>query len=153
MPGARLDKMGEWVRRMGEASAQPIGDLLSIQTDCRDPERLAAFWGAVLGVGEDFRLGDPLHYIDLLPTAPGRPALCFQRVPEPKVVKNRLHFDLIVDDLDTATGRVESLGGKRVPNGDHHEYSYTWRIMADPEGNEFCLIQKSEAGEMDANQA
>jgi predicted enzyme related to lactoylglutathione lyase len=141
------------VRRMGEASAQPIGDLLSIQTDCGDPERLAAFWGAVLGVGEDFRLGDPPHYIDLLPTAPGRPALCFQRVPEPKVIKNRLHFDVIVDDLDGATGRVESLGGKRVPNGDHHEYSYTWRIMADPEGNEFCLIEKSEAAEMDTNQA
>jgi hypothetical protein len=89
---------------MGEASAQPIAELLSIQTDCRNPERLAAFWGAVLGVGEDFRLGDPPHDIDLLPTAPGRPAFCFQRVPEPKAVKNRLHFDLIVDDMDGATG-------------------------------------------------
>ncbi len=45
MPGPRLDNIGEWVRRMGEASAKPIGNLLSIQTDCRDPERLAAFWG------------------------------------------------------------------------------------------------------------
>jgi predicted enzyme related to lactoylglutathione lyase len=64
-----------------------------------------------------------------------------------------LHFDPIVDDLDPTTGRVESLGGKRVPKSDRHECGYTWRIMADPEGNEFCLIEKSETGEMDTNRA
>jgi len=66
--------------------------------------------------------------------------VAFQRVPEPRAGKNRLHFDVEVDDVEVATTRVEALGGTRAPTADFHEYGYRWRVMADPEGNEFCLI-------------
>jgi hypothetical protein len=58
--------------------------------------------------------GQP-QYIDLLPL-PGVPTLRFQRVPEPKTTKNRLHLDVSVDDLDEACARVEAFGGRRDPH-------------------------------------
>lgn len=45
-----------------------------------------------------------------------------------------------MDDVDEATARIEGLGGLRLQSDDVHEYGYSWRVMADPEGNEFCLI-------------
>lgn len=108
--------------------------------DCGDPERLAAFWGEILGVEVDDRLGDPPQYVSLRRTEPGAPIITFQRVPEPKTVKNRVHLDLEVDDVDAATARVEGLGGRRRQPVDFDEHGYRWRIMADPEGNEFCLV-------------
>jgi predicted enzyme related to lactoylglutathione lyase len=121
-------------------SRGPVGRLGWIQTDCHDPERLAAFWGAVLGVEIEDQLGQPPHYVNLKPVTPAAPGVSFQRVPEAKAGKNRLHFDVGVDDVDVATARIETLGGTRVPHDDYHEYGYRWRLMADPEGNEFCLI-------------
>ncbi len=124
----------------GSAAREPIGRLRWIQIDCPDPERLAAFWAQVLAVEVDARLGDPAQFINLAPAEPGSPQVCFQRVPEPKVVKNRLHFDLLVDDVNTACARVEGLGGRRRDDHDFHEHGFSWRRMADPDGNEFCLI-------------
>ncbi len=121
-------------------SRGPVGRLGWIQTDCHDPERLAGFWGAVLGVEIEGRLGDPPQYVNLKPVRPDAPRVSFQRVPEAKAGKNRLHFDVGVDDVDVATATIEALGGTRVPHDDYHEYGYNWRLMADPEGNEFCLI-------------
>jgi predicted enzyme related to lactoylglutathione lyase len=63
----------------------------------------------------------------------------FQRVPETKSVKNRLHLDVVVDDVDVAAARVLELGGS-VEAAEVHEYGFRWRLAADPEGNEFCLI-------------
>ena len=60
--------------------------------------------------------------------------------PETKTVKNRLHVDVAVDEVGSATARIQGLGGGRLPCEDFHEYGYHWRVMADPEGNEFCLI-------------
>jgi predicted enzyme related to lactoylglutathione lyase len=121
-------------------SRRPVGRLGWIQTDCRDPERLAGFWGAVLGVEIEDRLGNPPHYVNLKAVTPDAPAVCFQRVPEVKAGKNRLHFDVEVDDVDVATATIQELGGARVPHDDYYEHGYRWRLMADPEGNEFCLI-------------
>jgi len=118
----------------------PVGRLGWIQTDCHDPERLARFWGQVLGVEVDARLGHPPQYVNLESVTRDAPRVCFQRVPEAKAGKNRLHFDLGVDDVDLATARIESLGGARARHDDYHEHGYSWRLMADPEGNEFCLI-------------
>jgi len=56
------------------------------------------------------------------------------------VAKNRLHFDVAVDHVDAATARIQDLGGIRVPHDDYQENGYSWRLMEDPEGNEFCLI-------------
>jgi hypothetical protein len=61
-------------------------------------------------------------------------------VPEPKVVKNRLHLDVSVKDVDEACARLEGLGARRRDDDDFHEQGYSWRRMADPDGNEFCLI-------------
>lgn len=114
--------------------------LAAVIVDCRDPERLAAFWGEILGVEVDDRLDNPPQYVSLEPVEPGAPSVTFQRVPEPKTVKNRLHFDLEVDDVEAASELVGRLGGRRGQHADFDEHGYRWRIMADPEGNEFCLV-------------
>jgi predicted enzyme related to lactoylglutathione lyase len=121
-------------------TSDAVGRLGFIQVSCADPERLASFWGEILGVAEAQRLGEPVHFLNLEAAGPGAPQLCFQRVPEAKTVKNRVHPDIVVDDVDRATARVESLGGRRRDDHDFHEYGFSWRRMADPEGNEFCLI-------------
>jgi predicted enzyme related to lactoylglutathione lyase len=119
-----------------------IGRLELVQVDCADPIALAGFWCQVLGVEIIEVLGDPPHYVNLEPPADARhgPALAFQRVPEPKSSKNRLHFDVAVDDVDVATAQVEAIGGSRPPIDDVSEHGYHWRVMADPDGNEFCLV-------------
>jgi predicted enzyme related to lactoylglutathione lyase len=66
--------------------------------------------------------------------------LTLQRVPEAKTGKNRLHLDLYPEDLDAASERIGALGGSRVSSEDVREFGYRWRVMADPAGNEFCLI-------------
>ena len=106
--------------------------------DCADPARLAAFWSHVLGMEiDEGYLGDPPHYVGLIPVAP---AITFNRVPEPKTVKNRLHFDIEVDEVESATARVLELGGHRAPTDDFDEYGFRWRVMSDPEDNDLCLI-------------
>ena len=117
-----------------------IGQLGWIQIDCTDPLSLAAFWSEVLGVEIGRSLGDPVQYLSLAPASPEGPLVTFQRVPELRSVKNRLHFDVTVDDVESATVRIESLGGGRLPIEDFSEDGFSWRVMADPEGNEFCLI-------------
>lgn len=71
-------------------------------------------------------------------------APAFQRMPEPKVVKNRTHVDLRLDDLEAVTALVEELGGARL--ADHEEEGFRWRVMRDPEGNEFCLMPSGQDG-------
>ncbi len=117
-----------------------IGRWSSVQVDCADPVALAAFWARVLGTEVLDTFGNPAHYVVLGPTAPGGPWMSFHRVPEAKITKNRLHMDIYVEDLDRATALVERLGGEGPSAPDLEEYGFTWRVVADPEGNEFCLI-------------
>ncbi|HZD79302.1 MAG TPA: VOC family protein [Actinomycetota bacterium] len=121
-----------------------LGGLDAITFDCGDPLRLARFWGAVFGADVAAVDGDEPHYVDLVPV-PGLPTLRFQRVPEPKTTKNRLHLDVSVEDLEEACGRVEALGGRRISARPYVEYGYEWLVMADLEGNEFCLVIDREA--------
>jgi hypothetical protein len=79
-----------------------VGRLGWIQIDCADPIGLATFWSRVLGAEIDRPLGDPPHYVGLVPAGPGQPVVSFQRVPEPRTVKNRLHLDVEVDDIEAA---------------------------------------------------
>ena len=111
-----------------------------VQVDCADPVRLATFWGEVLGLEVDRPLGNPVHYLGLVPSPVGAPVLSFQRVPEGRAAKNRLHLDVEVTDVEEATERVVRLGGSRAGTDDFAEHGFRWRVMADPEGNEFCLI-------------
>jgi predicted enzyme related to lactoylglutathione lyase len=114
-----------------------IGRFLFVTVDAQDPARLAAFWAAVLDTTIDMAM-DEERFI-FLKSIDGLPVLCFQRVPEPKAGKNRLHLDLEVEDLDAAAEGIVALGGSRVSETDRRLDSFAWRTMADPEGNEFDI--------------
>jgi len=106
--------------------------------DSIDPNGLAPFWCGLLGVQVDTTIGDG-DFLILSPTEEGL-TVGFQRVPEMKDGKNRVHLDLVVDDLDEATAEVEKLGGRWLETGNTRELEgFRWRCMADPEGNEFDL--------------
>jgi len=121
----------------------PRGKIGWIQIDCSDPDRLRAFWAALLHLAPD-PSPTPSAYRCLL-GRDGCPGMCFQRVPESKTVKNRVHLDIVVSNLDAATTRITELGGaRRGEHADFHEDGWHWRVMADPEGNEFCLVPTTE---------
>jgi len=106
--------------------------------DTADPERLAPFWCSLLAVSVDTAIGDG-EFLVLSPTADGL-TVGFQRVAEPKTGKNRLHLDLIVDDLDEATAEIEKFGGRWLEPGKIRELEgFQWCCMADPGGNEFDI--------------
>jgi predicted enzyme related to lactoylglutathione lyase len=106
--------------------------------DCADPYQVAAFWSQVLGgsLGPDDEPGDPEAVVQSV----GNPTLLFQRVPEGKAVKNRVHLDLQPQGIhrDDEVERLRGLGATVV--GDHRRSDGTgWVTMADIEGNEFCV--------------
>ena len=108
-----------------------------VAVDCADPLRMARFWAEAL----DYEVKDEDEDEDefLLVSRDGsRRRLLFLRVPEPKQVKNRLHFDLRPDDQEAEVARLERLGAKRIDIG---QGDATWVVMADPEGNEFCVLR------------
>ena len=114
----------------------------NISFDSADPYELAQFWTRVVGrpVGEDDHPGDPEIAIDL----GNGTNLFFQRVPEPKTVKNRMHVCLQASTTrDEEVARLEGLGAKIFE--DHRNPDGTgWVVMHDPEGNEFC-VERSAA--------
>jgi predicted enzyme related to lactoylglutathione lyase len=106
--------------------------------DATDPERLTTFWCAMLDVEVDSSVGGG-QFIVLSPTKDGL-TVGFQKVPEQKTSKNRVHLDLVVEDLDAATAEIESLGGRWLEPGTTRDLQgFQWRTMADPEGNEFDI--------------
>ncbi|NUO58599.1 MAG: VOC family protein, partial [Hamadaea sp.] len=114
----------------------------NVAFDCADPYALAQFWAEVMRV----RL-DPEHQPDDPETSiqpPEGPALFFQRVPEPKTIKNRVHICLTPEiPRDEEVERVLGLGATFV--ADHRRPDgLGWAVLADPEGNEFCVL-RSEA--------
>jgi predicted enzyme related to lactoylglutathione lyase len=117
-------------------STSPRFVLAEITIDCHDTARVATFWSALLGASPRVPLDG---WFRLGPLTEGGPVLNFQPVPEPKLGKARLHLDLLTDDLDAAVATVEQLGGRSLH--EMHEYDEgTVLVMADPEGNEFCLV-------------
>jgi len=109
--------------------------------DSNDPDKLASFWTDVLGWRRTY---DTDHEVVLEPPKGSpedgvAPDLLFLRVPEEKSVKNRLHLDLRPDDQDAEVRRVEGLGARRVSVGQGADAS--WVVLADPEGNEFCILR------------
>lgn len=111
-----------------------IGSIDEVVIDCADPAALAAFWAGVLG-------GEPVGRDDawwsIFP--PGWSQLSFQRVPEPKTVKNRLHLDVLVSDIAAATAQAVSLGASTVGEV-HHGTAGSFQVLLDPEGNEWCVV-------------
>jgi len=110
----------------------PAVEIADIIIDCSDPHRLAAFWAEVLGRPVE---GTKEPYV-WLQRPEGGPGVGFQKVAEPKVGNSRIHLDIAVPDVVHAKSRIEALGGRRV---DGYEAG-GFLVMADPEGNEFCII-------------
>jgi predicted enzyme related to lactoylglutathione lyase len=125
----------------------------TITVDCADAGVVGRFWETVLGwpleVEPD---NDPALAAEVatgsaafLQNPTGGPNLLFQRVPEPKRVKNRMHLDLGPTDhtRDEEVARLQAAGATVV--GDHRKPDGKgWVVMADPEGNEFC-VERSDA--------
>ena len=104
--------------------------------DCAEPEKLAAFWAPALGIE---RLGAAGQYVLLASRTGAIPKLLLQRVEEPKSAKNRMHLDIETPDVGGEVNRLEALGARRVEAGERCEHGSRWVVMADPEGNEFCV--------------
>jgi len=114
-----------------------VGSFLFATIDCQDPGRLARFWGTVLGTEVDTTMDDGRYVF--LKASETLPVLCFQRVPEAKSGKARMHLDLSVTNLDEATARVTELGGAWPGQVEKTLEGFTWRTLSDPEGNEFDI--------------
>ena len=117
----------------------------NVTVDCSDVLRVATFWSTVLGRPLD--RGSSEHFASIGHADPERvePAWYFNRVPEPKRAKNRVHLDLTtpepgaVDELVRLGATVVS--EHEVPGGSHR-----WTVLQDPEGNEFCVAAKAFTG-------
>ena len=110
---------------------------LDLVLDCSDPARLLPFWQQAL----DYRL----YYSDasiavLVPDDDTNASpLVLQQVPEPKPGKNRMHIDLVADEIEPEVERLEGLGAQRLHDGIRSFGDTKWITLADPEGNEFCV--------------
>jgi predicted enzyme related to lactoylglutathione lyase len=109
--------------------------------DCADPEALARFWTEALGLD---RLGAAGNYVLLMSSSGTIPKLLLQRVSEPKSGKNRMHLDIETPDIDGEARRLEGLGARRVEGDVRAEHGSHWIVMADPEGNEFCVCDAGQ---------
>ncbi len=117
--------------------------------DALDPDAQGRFWEGVLGWCRTYEESDE---VVLEPPAGSPedgvvPDLLFGRVPESKTVKNRLHIDLRPDDQDAEVERILGLGARRISIGQGDEVS--WVVLADPEGNEFCVLRALRSDELD----
>ncbi|NMH95313.1 VOC family protein [Pseudonocardia bannensis] len=115
--------------------------MIAVAVDCHDSELLTAFWSRALGRGTVRRWADPrgLHYVQLDGEGPGAAALLFQPVAEPRAGKNRLHLDIAPSDGESQAGevaRLVALGARVVAD----EPDLPWVVLADPEGNTFCVL-------------
>jgi hypothetical protein len=118
----------------------------AVNIDCHEPHRVAEFWCGVLSYRviddrEDLveiAAGAPTE--DEVRTAPVPPTLVFGRVPEGKTVKNRIHRDVspIDQSQDEEVERLLRLGARHVDSGQGKQ---SWVVLADPEGNEFCVLR------------
>ena len=123
-----------FMNREGEMADDVIPRIRSVVINTPDEERLAGFWSELLGV----EIGQRTEgFIWLRPQRPGAFSIAFQKVAEPTVGRRRLHLDTSVGDLEAATARIVSMGGSHVE--DHEVPGFSWRVMADPDGNEFCI--------------
>ncbi len=114
--------------------------------DCHQPRALAAFWCAVLDYqviddkDDEVEIAGWQPTVDAVRRAVTAPTVLFVRVPESKTLKNRLHIDVSPFDRghDEEVERVLALGARRVDIGQGEQ---RWVVLADPEGNEFCVLR------------
>ena len=104
--------------------------------DCGEPQKLADFWRDALNYRD--------YYTDaniavLVPKEGISPPLVLQGVPEPKAGKNRMHLDIVVDEIEPEIERLKALGAQRLDEGVRCVGETCWVRMTDPENNEFCV--------------
>ena len=115
---------------------------LGLVLDCADPAKLAEFWSAAIGYRTRGGVGS---YVVLVDETGQQPKLLLQRVTEPKAGKNRMHFDIETPTVDEEVARLEALGAQRLEADAVVEHNSRWVVMADPEGNEFCVCNAGQA--------
>ena len=120
----------------------------NICIDCADPALLGRWWAEALG----WRITheEPDEVVLEPPTGSREDGvqadILFLKVPEPKTVKDRIHVDLRPDDQAAEVARLEAMGAKRVDIGQGEP---TWVVLADPEGNEFCVLRALRPDEVE----
>ena len=109
--------------------------VVDVGIDVNDIDAMTIFWETLLHYERAFESPGHVYLID--PSGRG-PHVYLQQVPEPRGEKNRLHLDIVVPSLDEAVAHATALGAVRVRE---RRAPYTWFVvLADPEGNEFCLV-------------
>ena len=109
-----------------------------VVVDAHDPHALAAWWRDALGwvvIDEDE------DEVEIGPSADRMPGILFGSSDDHKATKNRLHLDFRPDDQDAEVRRLIDLGASRVDIGQGDQ---TWVVLADPEGNEFCVLRSRD---------
>lgn len=102
--------------------------------DAAEPQSLGHWWAHALGW---VTVTDEPDEVEIRPTPDTLPGLLFSTVPQSKTSKNRLHLDFRPDDRDAEVQRLLALGAARVDVG---QVEVPWVVLADPEGNEFCVL-------------
>jgi predicted enzyme related to lactoylglutathione lyase len=118
--------------------------LYTVVIDARNPRALGQFWAEALGW--QILAEDDDGEVIVGANEQAYPGLCILRVPETKTIKNRLHLDLVPDDADDKEAEIErliALGATRVDIG--QEADASWVVLADPEGNEFCVLRPHQS--------
>jgi predicted enzyme related to lactoylglutathione lyase len=104
--------------------------------DCSDLDRMTTFWQSAVGFVEEARIEGRYVFLSRCGLR-----LTLQQVAEQKSGKNRMHLDLLVDDVEGEVRRLEALGATRLTHAARREFGQTWFVLADPEGNEFCVAR------------
>ncbi|MEV8554711.1 VOC family protein [Streptomyces glaucescens] len=107
--------------------------------DAADPVALGRWWARALGWTV---VNDDAEEFEIRPAPDRLPGLLFVRVPEGKPAKNRLHLDFRPDDQRAEVDRLLALGARHADVGQGEQ---TWVVLADPEGNEFCVLRSHAA--------
>jgi predicted enzyme related to lactoylglutathione lyase len=110
-----------------------------VVVDARDPRALAHWWADALGWVVTL---DDDGEVEIRPAADVTPGMVFVPVPDERVVKNRLHLDFRPDDQAAEVRRMTALGARRIDVG---QADAPWVVLADPEGNEFCILRELAA--------
>ena len=108
--------------------------ILTVVINAADHDRLVEFWRRFLGVEVERQVPG---FTWLAAQQEGAPTVAIQQVPDPTSGRRRLHFDIGVGDMAEAVATIQSLGGRHLE--DHENEGFHWKVMADPEGNEFCI--------------
>jgi predicted enzyme related to lactoylglutathione lyase len=110
-----------------------------IVVDAEDPHRLARWWAEALGYVIVHEAPDE---VEIRRTPDEMPGLLFGISADPRTVKNRLHIDLRPDDQEAEVERLVNMGARLADIGQH---GVPWVVLADPEGNEFCVLTAAKA--------